>query len=111
MGLSAEVIARGPFRRELLPFLNHPAGRYAGTREGAILIEQVFYTPQGTQCSEKLAACMGVDAWDRNTHAFDPWRVNLDREVLYEIGVEERRIKAFLAFREAGFTFYFLPNY
>lgn len=108
MGMSAEVLALGPFRRALVPFLSHPAERYAATREGVTLVECVFRTPEGSSRSRELAACLRVDPWDFNTHAFDPWRVDLD--ALRELFGGDAGCEAFIALREAGFEFFFLPN-
>lgn len=126
MGMSAEVLAIGPFRRSLVPFLEHPAGRYTSTREGATLVQRVFHTPEGSSRSRQLAECLGVEPWDFNTHALDPWRVNLEalRELLRPRACPEHRVTparepcaaclhpvdTFVALREAGFSFFFLPN-
>lgn len=113
MGMSAEVLAVGPFRRSLLPFLGHPAERYAATREGATLVESVFRTPEGSSRSRQLAECLGIDPWDFNTHAFNPWSVDLAalRELFAgALHGEAHPVDAFVGLREAGFEFFFLPN-
>ena len=73
---------------------------------------------------------MGVDPCDFNTHAFDPWRVDI--EALQQFYARSPRcrahataakqpcitcahaggspVNAFLALREAGFEFFFMPN-
>ena len=53
MGMSAEVLAIGPFRQRLVPYLRHAAHRYAATREGALIVEVVCATPEGTTRSRE----------------------------------------------------------
>ncbi|XXX74630.1 hypothetical protein WMF30_43970 [Sorangium sp. So ce134] len=131
MGMSAEVLAIGPFRRDLVPHLCHPAERFEATVEGALIVERVFYTPEGSSRSRQLASCFGVDPWALGRHALDPFRADLG--ALRELFAHEARcalhrggapaseaacprcsrldaVAKFLALREAGHQFFFLPN-
>lgn len=109
MGMSAEVLGIGPFRHALVPYLRHPAHRYAATREGAIIVEVVCATPGGTARSHELARCFGVDPWNFGEHAVDPWRVDL--AALRDLFASEPiSVERLLALREAEFRFFFRPN-
>ena len=128
MGMSAEVLSIGPFRTTLVPHLRHPPERYAATREGAVIVEVVVSYRHGNSVSRDLAACFGIDAWDFNAHAFDPWRTDIDalRRCVKHDGCPahvpgERQpnctacqsidpVAKFLALRDAGHRFYFRPN-
>jgi hypothetical protein len=129
MGMSAEVFAVGPFRRELTPHLSHPAERYAAVREGSIVVELVFSTPEGSSRSRELASCFGVDPWALGQHMLDPSRADLgalralfDPDARCDRHRDEappapchgcsRRdaVARFLALRAAGHRFFFLPN-
>lgn len=57
MGMNAEVIAIGIFRRSIVPFLQYPASYYARTREGVTIAEQVFFIESGATDSRRLADC------------------------------------------------------
>lgn len=109
--MSAEVLAIGPFHRALGPMLGPPE-LHANTREGAVLIVPVFAAPEGSSRGRALAACLQVDPWDFNTHAFDPWAADiaaLHRFHAYEVP-RGAAVERFLALRAAGFEFHFLPN-
>ena len=72
MGMSAEIIAVGPFSPEVAGFLGYPARLYANTREGAIVTCRLFRIAEGSTLSRQLAALLGVsDAWDFNQHQID----------------------------------------
>lgn len=128
MGMYAEVLAIGPFRAALVPYLRHPPERYRDTRDGAAIVEVVF-SIQGSARSRDLAACFGADAWDFNSHALDPARI--DFATLRELYAHEwacgdhvrdgqraecascrRRdpVERYCAFRDAGHEFHFRPN-
>jgi hypothetical protein len=106
MGCDAEVIAIGPFSKEIVPALGYPAEQYRGVPEGATVITTVFEAFGSTQ-SEKLSQCFGVGRWDLGRHVLDASKANLStlRREFDEQGAEQ-----FLALREAGFQFYFMPN-
>ncbi|MFP2904096.1 hypothetical protein ACLESD_03280 [Pyxidicoccus sp. 3LFB2] len=131
MGMSAEVLAIGPFHRGLLPFLDQPPERHAETRDGAVLVVSVFQASEGSTRSRELAACVGVEPWDFKTHAFDSWRVNLPALQEFHQGYFrcaehattqapapctacelacQHRVERFIRLREAGFEFFFCPN-
>ena len=129
MGMSADVIAIGPFRRELVPYLGQPVELHAATRDGATIVLRVFETSEGSSRSRELAACFGVDPWDFQSHALDAARADLPglRE-LFRRGhegdpvaprLDDAKIEAplfvdvverFVRLRDAGFAFFFRPN-
>ena len=113
MGMTAEVLAVGPFSPSLIPHLTHPPDRYTSVQAGAILMERVFPYCLGSSSSRDLAAALDVDPWDFRTHVVIPERVDCEslRAVLALIGADvERAIDRFYALARAGFHFYFRPN-
>lgn len=102
---SAEVLAVGPFRRELVPFLDYGADFYAATREGTKLMVRLVDVYRDDEKARALAACFGADPWDFNTHALDPWRADLDAlRALFE---DDELVRKVEGLRAAGFQFYF----
>lgn len=111
MGMYGEVLGIGPFRRELVPYLQQPYEWHEETREGAVIVVPVFDSPEGSTRSRELAHCMGAEAEDFNTHALDPWRVDVEAVRRFLNPKEEHRLKCFLKLRDAGFAFFFRPNW
>ena len=107
MGMSAEIIAIGPFSRSIVGHMEYPEDFYKDTREGVPVLRRLFTVYQGSTVSRKMADCFGIEAWDFNGHHLDPVRADLDtlREMF-----DVRDVSAFLALREAGLQFYFMPN-
>lgn len=110
MGMYGEVLGIGPFRRELVPYLQQPFEWHESTREGSVIVVRVFASPEGSTRSRELAHCVGAEAWDFNTHALDPWRVDVEAVRRFLYPDEEHQLKCFLELRDAGFEFYFMPN-
>lgn len=68
--MNVEVIALGPFRREIGDCLTYGAERYADTRPGAPVVATLFDV-DGEELVARLAAGLGIsDPWDFNQHAF-----------------------------------------
>lgn len=57
--------------------------------------------------SMEMASCLGVQAWDFNTHQLNASGADIDK--LREM-FDAAEVDAFLALRDAGFQFYFMPN-
>lgn len=65
-----EVIALGPFRREIGDCLMYGAERYAGTRPGTPVVASMLDV-DGEELVARVAAGLGIsDPWDFNQHAF-----------------------------------------
>ncbi len=120
MGMDAEILAVGPFHARLAEHLPFPAKFYAGTQEGATVLRFLFPCATSGE-SWLLAECLQIDPWNFNQHKFDPHQLDedllLDRTGrLAEITSfgwsfdVEKEWKSFVALRDAGFDFYFLPN-
>ena len=107
MACSAEIIAIGPFARKLIPALGYGADQYRDVADGTTVIACVFGECGGSNESEKLAECFGVGRWDLGRHVLDASKANL--EMLrhnFDLDCTEN----FVALREAGFQFYYMPN-
>ena len=109
MGMTSDVVAIGPFDESLRGVLSLPSHLYEGLADGTILIEVLFseHGLCGSSASRQLAAVLGVDPWDLNTHHLDP--AGLDARALGAL-VGDREAQRFVALRRAGFRFYFRPN-
>ena len=108
MGLDALLIAVGPFSRSLLPALDYTADLYADVAEGTTIVTLVFeaLTSSG---SYVLARSLGVGAMEFGRHAVGSAP---DADVSALLAEEEfvDYVPSFLALREAGFQFYYLPR-
>lgn len=110
MGMDAYIVAIGPYSEQIADHLCYSRGHYAGIPEGRPIVTELFHCPT-TGTSVDLAAAFGVDAWDMGSHHLDPHWV--DNRALAGVAEEsgfEDSISDFLALRDAGFEFYYLPN-
>src|SRR5688572_8676409 len=72
MGMRAEIIAIGPFTKEVAEFLDYPAERYNATPEGAIISRRLFGIGEGSTASRLFAKHLGIsNVWDFNQHKLD----------------------------------------
>lgn len=106
MGCDAEIIAIGPFSKTLVSALGYPEEQYRGVADGATVITCVFGAFGSTE-SEKLARCFGVGRWDLGRHELDASKADLET---LRRDFDEPGTNHFLALREAGFQFYYMPN-
>ena len=102
--LSAEVLAIGPFRTELVPFLEYGDQLWAKVAPGALIAQKVFDVYQSTSEVVALGAAFAIDPGDFDAHALDASRADLEALHALDAGVFVER---FVALREAGFRFYF----
>jgi hypothetical protein len=113
MGLDADVICIGQFSNGIAECLNYDPEDYDDVQEGRI-VTATFFRCVSTSQSKKLAAALGVDPWDFNTHAI--LKDKVDWEALKEIslwtdeGEDEvmRRFKFLL--EEKNFICVYRPN-
>lgn len=116
MGMAADLIAIGPFCREVESFLEYPAEFYAHTDEGTIVIHLLFGITHGSTASTAFAACLGItDPWDFNQHEVAPADVDLQKLRDFLLTLQDGEdflpdLEAFAALRAHGFAFYFRPN-
>jgi len=107
MSMEAEVIAIGPFSLNVAGFMEYPQERYRETRDGVPVLRVLFHAYSGTNVSREMASCLGVQAWDFNTHHLNPSVADIDK---LRLMFDATEVNAFLALRAAGFQFYFKPN-
>ena len=107
MSMEAEVIAIGPFSLKVAGFMEYPPEHYLDTRDGVSVLRVLFHVYNGTNVSMEMASCLGVQAWDFNTHHLNPSVADIDK--LRQM-FDATEVDAFLALRDAGFQFYFMPN-
>ena len=109
MGMAAEAVAIGPYAESLREVLSRPQRLYDGLADGVVVLDTLFYEYGilGSSASRALAAALGVDRWDFNTHHFDP--IEVDLPALRAL-VGDREVDRFVALRSAGFRFVFCPN-
>jgi hypothetical protein len=106
MGMDAVVIAIGTFSRDLVKHMDYAEEFYAKTRDGANVVRTVF-SAITTKASCELAEAFGVEPWDFNQHHLDPMSANLEK---LRIVSDDEQVESFLALRDAGFQFYYMPN-
>lgn len=105
MGMAAEVMAIGRFSDAIQRGLSGDVAM----QDGVEVVESLFGATgiRGSSASRELAAALGVEAWNFNTHHFDP--ANVDMAALTAlVGVDE--VSRFDLFQLHGFEFFFVPN-
>jgi len=116
MGMSAEILAIGPFSAEIADALEYPAEQYARTRAGVAVFAYLFSVMPGSSTSHAFAEHLGIDnAWDFNQHRIDPAGVDLDRlraflGTLQDSADYLKDIERFVRLRDKKFDFFFRPN-
>lgn len=114
MGMNADVIAIGPFSKSIAGLLDYPAEFYDNTKPGTTVIT-TFCSAPGINTSNMLAAAMGVDPWDFNTHKIDSENIirGLGALTEFAFATGESVIELnehFNRLAKEGFTFFFRPN-
>lgn len=103
---SAELMAIGPFSQAVAAHLDYGPELYAGVPDGTKVVVHMFEVYKNDKAAQALAACLGADVWDFNTHALDPWRADLG--ALHLLSEEDDElIHQFTALRDAGFRFFY----
>lgn len=107
MGLSAQVIAVGPFSLRAISGLEYPAAYYDGVSEGTPVITNIFVTEGDKAVSRRLAEAFNVGPWELGKHRLNASNANvaLIRELFGDKNTEQ-----FLLLAANGFEFYYLPN-
>ncbi|NMO17418.1 hypothetical protein HPC49_06825 [Pyxidicoccus fallax] len=103
---SVELLAVGPLGPSVVELLDYDAERYTGVPDGTKVITRLFDVYGNDEESRELAACLGADVWDFNTHALDPWRADLDA-LSRLAGGDDVLVRRFSKLRAAGFRFFF----
>ena len=116
MGMSAEILAIGPFSADIAGALEYPADLYARTRPGVTVFAYLFSVMPGSSTSHAFAEHFGLDdAWDFNQHKIDPVRVDLDALRAFLGTLEDSahylsNVERFVRLRDKKFDFFFRPN-
>ncbi|MBZ0185765.1 MAG: hypothetical protein K8F91_05880 [Candidatus Obscuribacterales bacterium] len=105
--MNAEILAIGPFSRELVSHLPFDQKYYENTHEGTKIIISVFDSMPGSSTSRQLAACFNIDPWDFAHHRLDASKADLSK--LADVVGESLKAR-FVELIQHGFEFYFVPN-
>lgn len=113
MGMEAEVIGIGLFKKELADSLDYPSDFYDETNEGSLVTASFFHC-RTSDSSRRLAGALGMETWDFNAHRITSLD-KIDWKLLYELAegycwVEEKDFEGFKKCFEAGFTLMYIPN-
>jgi len=108
MGMAAQLLAVGKFKKEIVSFLDYPVGFYEDVKEGS-LVCAIIYDCNTTHESEKLAKILKVDPWKFDQHVIKSYveHDNLDFETKEEF---DHLLLVLDILRKNGFFFIFLPN-
>jgi hypothetical protein len=113
MGMCACVLAIGPYSPDIVRYLGYPPDYYRATRPGATVVAHILPIHEGSSKSFELASCLGItDPWDFNQHKIDIDKVNVKGLAGLFPALEGmgKYADAFVALRDHGFQFIFLPN-
>lgn len=113
MGMSAEIIAVGPFSPDVAGLLGYPARLFVNAKDGAIVTCRLFGIAEGSTLSKQFAALLGVsDPWDFNQHQIDPNMIDVSGLEAFgqQYADYEADVQALKALLKAGFAFHFRPE-
>ncbi|HVK16678.1 MAG TPA: hypothetical protein VM533_06990 [Fimbriiglobus sp.] len=105
MPVRAYVIAVRPYHKRLADDLWFSADRYASVPEGTTIVVPVFESVS-SHTTDRLAGAFGIGIWDFARHELRAEAANIEL-LQEEFGWD--RPESFMALRDAGFRFYFLP--
>jgi hypothetical protein len=113
MGMSAEIIAIGPFTNAVAELLDYRSELYAATLEGAIVSRRLFGIAEGSTVSREFAENFGInDPWDFNQHRIDSAKIDFvglkKFSEIYDEYADEIRILEVLV--KSGFELHFRPE-
>ncbi len=109
----AEVIAIGPFSKDIIEHLEYSEAYYKDTKEGAIINLTLFGIGQGTTVGLEFAKCLGIsNGFDFNQHKIDNSKIDAEalREFVSLYTDYDEDAEQLLALKEYGFEFHFAPN-
>lgn len=111
MGMDAQLMAFGPYKREMAGMLEYSADYYKDVKAGETVIVTVCTCPTTTQ-SKELADALGVDAWALGKHFFPKLTEHQIRCVASFIDEMEntRFANDFEYLAEHGFSFFYMPR-
>lgn len=113
MGMFAEIVAIGPFSKEVVKSLEYQAFCYEQTERGAVLTEVLFGIAEGDTVSREFAALLGIaNTWDFNQHKIKNSNINVEglRKFVLIYKEYEEDLNKFLHLMNHGFEFHFRPN-
>lgn len=113
MVLYVEVLAVGPFKRELVEHYEHPPERFAHTQDGMPLVTRLFGIEEGTGTGIAVANALGIsNVWDVNRHKIDAAKIDFPAlsSLLSGWDYYSKDVQSLRAFAAAGYDLYLLPN-
>ena len=108
MGMDAELYAIGKFSKKIVSYLQYPSRFYDDIPEGAEIITYVCGC-SNSDGSRSLAQALGIEPWAFEQHCNIPNNL-VDLQLMRESIENEDNVDNFIALRDAGFKFYYLPN-
>ena len=113
MGMYAEILAIGPFSKEVARYLEYDPTYYAQTVEGVIVNMTLFGISEGSAVSRVLAKALGItDPWDFNQHKLSNGAIDCsaltDFAKCYCHYADD--VEVMKALLKHNFEFHFAPN-
>jgi hypothetical protein len=108
MGLNAELIAIGPYRKSVSENLEYPPEYYENIPEGTPIITLVCCCVT-SDSSKALAHALGAEAWSLGEHC--ELRLSIDKldQVEAAEAMSSKDMADLVALSKAGFKFYYRP--
>jgi hypothetical protein len=118
MVMYAEILAIGPFRRDLIPHYEYPPDHYRTMSEGLPIVRTLFGVIEGTAAGTEFAKALGIsDPFDFSQHKIGSASIDfegLERSLAslssWPEGDYAKDLAALRSFAAAGYDLYFLPN-
>ncbi|MDR2920150.1 MAG: hypothetical protein LBV72_12395 [Tannerella sp.] len=113
MGMCAELIAVGPYTKNIIDVLEYPKEMYINLNNGSIITVRLFGISEGSSLSREFAELLGIsDAWDFNQHKIINEKINIEKlrkfvEVYKEYAEDLNKL---IKLKDSGFEFHFRPE-
>lgn len=116
MGMNANVIGFGPFKKEIADCLDYSADMYEDVKDGSLVSTEFFRCNTSSQ-SRLLAKIFGIGPWDFNSFHIKELHpiarknlldlcIEIDADGTWVTGHVNKFFKCF----NSGFTFLYVPN-
>lgn len=113
MGMYAEIIAIGPYTKDIIDILEYPSDFYQNLDEGSIITEILFGIVEGSSLSREFAELLGIsDPWDFNQHKIINENINIEglKNFVKIYPEYEDDLNTLIRLKNSGFEFHFRPE-
>lgn len=111
--MCAELIAVGPYTKNIIEVLEYPKEIYKNLNNGSIITVRLFGISEGSSLSRKFAELLGIsDTWDFNQHKITNEKINIEELKKFVDVYKEYAddLNTLMKLKDNGFEFHFRPE-